>query len=66
MQILGLTLLFLAVLVLQGLVLIEAFGTSPGTQIQLNASHPAVWVTAVPEFAPTATRRPWWAPTWLA
>jgi len=62
MQFIGLLVLFGAIMILQSLVLTEAFGTSPGTQIQMNANHPVYFVTAMPEYVQEPTQVPWWAP----
>jgi hypothetical protein len=51
MRILGLVVLFIGILVLQGLMLTEAFGTSPGTNIQLNANRPVGWIAAAPNYS---------------
>jgi hypothetical protein len=60
MKLLGLGLLFLALLLLQGLVVTEAFYTSPGTQIQMNSNHPVVWEVKVPEYVQEETVIPSW------
>ena len=60
MQIIGLALLFLALMLLHGLVVTEAFYTSPGTQIQMNASRPVAWVVAAPEYVQEETVIPSW------
>ena len=61
MLLLGLTLLFLALMIVQGLVVTEAY-TSPGTEVQMNANRPAVWVVETPEYVQEAPQIPWWAP----
>jgi len=60
MQLLVLTVLFLAIMLVQSLVITEAFGTSPGTQIQMNANRPATWVVEVPEYVQEKTQIPSW------
>jgi len=42
--------LFVGLMVLQTVVLTEAFG-QPGTQIQMNASKPLYFVAAVPNYS---------------
>ena len=51
MKLVGLTLLFLAVMAVQVLVLTEAFGSQPGTQIQMNANRPVFFVAAAPVYS---------------
>jgi len=62
MQLIGLILLFAALMMVQGLVVTEAFYTSPGTQIQMNASHPVYFVAAAPEYVAEQPSIPLWAP----
>ena len=64
MRIFGLSLLFLAVLILQGIFLTEAFGTSPGTAIQMAANNPPTWIVVEKEKAPAMMLYDWDWPSW--
>ena len=50
MRILGLAILFVFVLVLQGLSLVEGFYTSNGTSVQMAASRPLVFVAGAGDY----------------
>jgi len=50
MRLIGLTLLFVFVLVLQGLFMVEAFHTSNGTSVQMAASRPIMFVTEARDY----------------
>jgi len=43
--------LFVLLMILQGVFLTEAFGTSPGTLIQLTANHPAYFLARAKDYS---------------
>jgi hypothetical protein len=56
MRLLGLTLLFAFVMVLQGLFLVEAFHTSNGTLVQMAASQPIMFVAEARNYRGSVAR----------
>jgi hypothetical protein len=51
MRLLWLSLLFVFLLVLQMFFLTEAFGSQPGTQVQMNANRPVYFVAAARDYS---------------
>lgn len=51
MRLLWLLALFVGILVAHGLVMTEAFGSQPGTQVQMNANRPVYFVTTAPVYS---------------
>jgi hypothetical protein len=43
--------LFVGILILHGFFVTEAFGSQPGTQIQMNANRPVYFVTTAPVYS---------------
>lgn len=51
MRLLCLAGMFVVLMILQGLFLTEAFGSQPGTQIQMAANRPVYFVAAAPVYS---------------